>query len=184
MKATDGFTSSNLIGVGSFGTLYKGILSDGEKPISIKVLNLEQIGSSKSFVTECEALRKTRHGNVLKIITACSSVNHAGDDFKALVFEYMANGSLEDWLHSREDTSHQERNLSLSQWLNIAINVACALEYLHQHCETPIVHCDLKPANVLINEDMTAHVGDFGLAKFLTVNSSNSDGGQTNSLSI
>ncbi|XP_058181410.1 probable LRR receptor-like serine/threonine-protein kinase At3g47570 [Rhododendron vialii] len=158
--------------------------SPGRRKTNCKVLNHEQIGASKSFMAECEGLRKTRHKNVLKIITVCSSVNHAGDDFKALVFEYMPNGSLEDWLHSREDASHQEQNLSLSQRLNIAIDVACALEYLHHHCETPIVHCDLKPGNVLIDEDMTAQVGDFGLAKFLTVNCSNSDGGQTNSLAI
>ncbi|XP_058181813.1 probable LRR receptor-like serine/threonine-protein kinase At3g47570 [Rhododendron vialii] len=184
LNATGGFSSLNLIGAGSFGTVYKGILHEGAKPIAIKVLNLERRGASKSFLAECEALRKTRHKNLLKIITVCSSTNHAGDDFKALVFEYMPNGSLEKWLHSGEDTPQQEWILSLSQRLNIAIDVACALEYLHHRCETPIVHCDLKPSNVLIDEDMIAHVGDFGLAKFLTINSGNSDGGQTNSLAI
>ncbi|XP_058181802.1 probable LRR receptor-like serine/threonine-protein kinase At3g47570 [Rhododendron vialii] len=184
LNATGGFSSLNLIGAGSFGTVYKGILHEGDKPIAVKVLKLEQRGASKSFMVECEALRKTRHKNLLKIITVCSSTNHAGDDFKALVFEYMPNGSLEKWLHPREDTPQQEWNLSLSQRLNIAIDVACALEYLHHHCETPIVHYDLKPSNVLIDEDMIAHVGDFGLAKFLTINSGNSDGGQTNSLAI
>ncbi|XP_058181796.1 probable LRR receptor-like serine/threonine-protein kinase At3g47570 isoform X2 [Rhododendron vialii] len=184
LNATGGFSSLNLIGAGSFGTVYKGILHEGDKPIAVKVLNLEQRGASKSFVAECEALRKTRHKNLVKIITVCSSINHAGDDFKALVFEYMPNGSLEKWLHPEEDTPQQERNLSLSQRLSIAIDVACALEYLHHHYETPIVHCDLKPSNVLIDEDMIAHVGDFGLAKFLTINSGNSDGGQSNSLAI
>ncbi|XP_058181408.1 probable LRR receptor-like serine/threonine-protein kinase At3g47570 [Rhododendron vialii] len=184
LNATGGFSSLNLIGAGSFGTVYKGILHEGDKPIAVKVLNLEQRGASKSFVAECEALRKTRHKNLLKIITVCSSTNHAGDDFKALVFEYMPNGSLEKWLQPGEDTPQQEWNLSLSQRLNIAIDVACALEYLHHRCETPIVHRDLKPSNVLIDEDMIAHVGDFGLAKFLTINSGNSDGGQANSLAI
>ncbi|XP_058181818.1 probable LRR receptor-like serine/threonine-protein kinase At3g47570 [Rhododendron vialii] len=184
VNATGGFSSSNFIGAGSFGTVYKGILHENEKAIAVKVLNLEQRGASKSFVAECEALRKTRHKNLLKIITVCSSVNHAGEDFKALVFEYMPNGSLEKWLHPGEDTPQQEWNMSLSQRLNIAIDVACALEYLHRRCETPIVHCDLKPSNVLLDEDMIAHVGDFGLAKFLTINNSNSDGGQTNSLAI
>ncbi|KAG5512730.1 hypothetical protein RHGRI_038871 [Rhododendron griersonianum] len=184
LNATGGFSSLNLIGAGSFGTVYKGILHEGDKPIAVKVLNLEQRGASKSFLAECEALRKTRHKNLLKIITVCSSTNHAGDDFKALVFEYMPNGSLEKWLHPGEDTPQQEWNLSLSQRLSIAIDVACALEYLHHRCETPIVHCDLKPSNVLIDEDMIAHVGDFGLAKFLTINSGNNDGGQTNSLAI
>ncbi|KAG5512722.1 hypothetical protein RHGRI_038863 [Rhododendron griersonianum] len=184
LNATGGFSSLNLIGAGSFGTVYKGILHECDKAIAVKVLNLEQRGASKSFVVECEALRKTRHKNLLKIITVCSSINHAGDDFKALIFEYMPNGSLEKWLHLGEDTPQQEWNLSLSQRLNISIDVACALEYLHHHCETPIVHCDLKPSNVLIDEDMIAHVGDFGLAKFLTINSSISDGPETNSLAI
>ncbi|XP_058181414.1 probable LRR receptor-like serine/threonine-protein kinase At3g47570 [Rhododendron vialii] len=184
LNATGGFSLLNLIGAGSFGTVYKGILHEGNKEIAVKVLNLEQRGAFKSFVAECETLRNTRHKNLLKIITVCSSVNHAGDDFKALVFEYMSNGSLEKWLHPGEDTPQEEWNLSLSQRLNIAIDVACALEYLHHRCETPIVHCDLKPSNVLINEDMIAHVGDFGLAKFLTINSGQSDGGQTNSLAI
>ncbi|XP_058187005.1 putative receptor-like protein kinase At3g47110 [Rhododendron vialii] len=183
-NATGGFSSLNLIGAGSFGTVYKGILYEGDKPIAVKVLNLEQRGALKSFLAESEALRKTRHKNLLKMITVCSSTNHAGDDFKALVFEYMPNGSLENWLHPKEDTPRQEWNLSLSQRLNIAIDVACALEYLHHCCETPIVHCDLKPNNVLIDEDMIAHVGDFGLAKFLTINSGNSGGGQSNSLAI
>ncbi|XP_058181805.1 probable LRR receptor-like serine/threonine-protein kinase At3g47570 [Rhododendron vialii] len=184
LNATGGFSSLNLIGAGSFGTVYKGILHEGDKAIAVKVLNLEQRGASKSFVAECEALRKTRHKNLLKIITVCSSINHAGDDFKALVFEYMPNGSLETWLHPGEDTPQQEWNLSLSQRLSIVIDVACALEYLHHRCETPIVHCDLKPSNVLMDEDMIAHVGDFGLAKFLTINSSISDGRETNSLAI
>ncbi|XP_058216892.1 LRR receptor-like serine/threonine-protein kinase EFR [Rhododendron vialii] len=184
LKATGGFSSSNLIGAGRFGTVYKGILREGEKPIAVKVLNLEQSRSSKSFMAECEALRNTRHRNLLKIVTVCSSVNHAGDDFKALVFEYIPNGSLENWLHPREDTPHQKRNLSLTQRISIAIDVVCALEYLHHRCETPIVHCDIKPSNILIDEDMTAYVGDFGLVKFLSINSSDNTCGQTSSLAI
>ena len=58
-------------------------------------------------------------------------------------------------------------NLNLLQQLNIAIDIAHALEYLHHHCHTPIVHCDLKPSNVLLNDEMIGHVGDFGLARFL-----------------
>ncbi|XP_057463168.1 probable LRR receptor-like serine/threonine-protein kinase At3g47570 [Actinidia eriantha] len=184
IKATNGFSSSNLIGAGSFGSVYKGILAECEKPIAVKVFNLEQRGASKSFMAECEALRNTRHRNLLKIVTACSSVNHEGDDFKALVYEYMPNGSLENWLHPGENVPSQARNLDLSQRLNIAIDVVGALDYLHHRCEAPIVHCDLKPSNILIDEDMTALVGDFGLARFLIINSSNSGGGQTNSQAI
>ncbi|KAA8534094.1 hypothetical protein F0562_031713 [Nyssa sinensis] len=183
LKATDGFASTNLIGVGSFGTVYKGILHQDEKVVAVKVLNLEQLGASKSFIAECEALRNTRHRNLLKIITTCSSVNFEGNDFKALVFEFMSNGSLESWLHPYKEQS-QARNLNLTQRLNVALDVASALDYLHHRCQTAIVHCDLKPSNVLLDEDMTAHVGDFGLARLLTMHCSDTAGGQTNSIAI
>ena len=129
-RATDGFSSNNLLGVGGFSSVYKGILQQNENPIAVKVFNLEQMGASESFLTECEALRKIRHRNLLKIITACSSINFEGSDFKALVFEFMQNGSLESWLHPSENTT---RKLNLTQRLNIAIDVISGLEYLHHH---------------------------------------------------
>ncbi|KAK3226164.1 hypothetical protein Dsin_006026 [Dipteronia sinensis] len=135
--------------------------------VAIKLLNLHQKGPSRSFIDECNALRSIRHRNILKIITACSSIDHQGNDFKALVFEYMSNGSLYQWLHSSDEEQHRNKKLSLMQRLNIAIDVASALYYLHHDCETPIIHCDLKPTNVLLDDDMTAHVGDSGLARFL-----------------
>jgi len=162
VKCTGGFSDDNLIGSGSFGSVYKGTLSSDGTTIAIKVLNLEQRGASKSFIDECNALKVIRHRNLLKIITAISSVDHQGKDFKALVYEFMSNGSLEDWLHP----INQKKTLTFVQRLNIAIDVACALEYLHHFCETPIVHCDIKPSNVLLDNDMVAHVGDFGLATF------------------
>lgn len=66
------------------------------------------------------------------------------------------------------DDYDELQSLNLIQRINVAIDVACALDYLHNHCENGIVHCDLKPSNILLNSDMTAHVGDFGLAKFLS----------------
>ncbi|CAL5342788.1 unnamed protein product [Camellia sinensis] len=170
LKATDGFSPANLVGVGSFGSVYKGILDQGEKVVAVKVLNLLFHGASKSFIAECEALRRIKHRNLVKVVTACSSVDYNGNDFKALVYEFMDNGSLEEWLHPNEnkDDAHAEsRNLNLLQRLNIAIDVASALDYLHNHCLEPIVHCDLKPSNVLLNNEMIGHVGDFGLARFV-----------------
>ncbi|KAM5554473.1 hypothetical protein ABKV19_022716 [Rosa sericea] len=176
LKATDGFSSANLIGAGSFGSVYKGVLDQGETTIAVKVLNLVHRGASKSFAAECEALKNIRHRNLLKVLSACSGFDYQGDDFKALVYEFMANGSLEEWLHPLQRigaTNERPTSLMFSQRLNIAIDVSMALDYLHNHCETPIVHCDLKPSNVLLDDDMVGQVGDFGLVRFLPRTSGN-----------
>ncbi|KAJ8642817.1 hypothetical protein MRB53_004565 [Persea americana] len=195
-KATDGFSSANLIGVGSYGSVYKGSLARIGKAIYkgfldrigntvvVKVLNLQRGGASKSYIDECKALRNVRHRNLLKIHTVCSSIDSKGDDFKALVLDYMANGNLDQWLHPCIGEQHQSKNLSLIQRLNIAVDVASALNYLHNSCEKPIVHCDLKPSNILLDEDMNAHVGDFGLARFLSEATSSCSENHTNSRSI
>uniref|UniRef100_A0A2N9I0Y6 Protein kinase domain-containing protein n=1 Tax=Fagus sylvatica TaxID=28930 RepID=A0A2N9I0Y6_FAGSY len=104
------------------------------------------------------------------VITSCSGIDYQGHDFKALVMEFMGNGSLDEWLHLTpriNETLEEQRSLSLLQRLNIAIDVANALDYLHHQCHTPIVHCNLKPSNVLLDDEMIEHVGDFGLARFL-----------------
>ena len=94
LQATNGFSPSNLIGAGSFGSMYKGVL-DG-RIVAVKVLNLLRQGASKSFISECEALRNIKHRNLVKVLTACSAVDYQGNDFKALVYELMVNGSLEE----------------------------------------------------------------------------------------
>ncbi|KAL9225758.1 hypothetical protein vseg_001646 [Gypsophila vaccaria] len=160
IKATNGFSSESLLGSGSFGSVFKGIL-EGET-VAVKVLNLQHRAASKSFETECKALRNVRHRNLVGIVTACSSIDHQGNDFRALVYEFMPNGSLDKWLRGVVG------RLNLAQRVDVAIDMAHALNYLHQECETPIVHCDLKPSNILLDNDMVAHVGDFGLARFLT----------------
>lgn len=86
VKSTDGFTAENSNGTGSFGSVYKAILSGERRNVAIKILNLHQQGASKSFTHECNALRSARHRNLLRIITACSSIGHQSNDFKVLVF--------------------------------------------------------------------------------------------------
>ncbi|XP_031257535.1 probable LRR receptor-like serine/threonine-protein kinase At3g47570 [Pistacia vera] len=170
LKATDGFSSTNLIGAGSFGSVFKGILDEDGTIVAIKVLNLQRRGASKSFMAECKALRNIRHRNLVKVITSCSSIDFQGNDFKAIVYEYMPNGSLDKWLHPALETEEEQpeiQNLTLLQRISIAIDVASAIDYLHYRSHEPILHCDLKPSNVLLDDDMTAHVGDFGLARFL-----------------
>ncbi|XP_008365527.3 probable LRR receptor-like serine/threonine-protein kinase At3g47570 [Malus domestica] len=167
VDSTNGFSVDNHIGSGSFGSVYKGVIPSDGRIVAVKVLDLQQQGASKSFIDECKALRSIRHRNLLKIITACSSIDNQGKDFKSLVFEFMENGSLDSWLYPRDEKQSSSKRLNVIRRLDIAIGVAFALDYLHHHCETPIVHCDLKPSNVLLDEDMVAHVGDFGLARFL-----------------
>ncbi|KAL5719897.1 non-specific serine/threonine protein kinase [Ranunculus cassubicifolius] len=181
-RATSGFSSENLIGTGRYGFVYKGMHRQGEL-IAVKVINLIERGALKTFLAECEALRVIRHRNLLKVLTVCSSVDFHGNDFKALVYEFMHNGSLDCWLHRGIEIENEASYLTFQQRLNIAIDIASALDYLHNHCGDPVIHCDLKPGNVLLGDDLTAHVGDFGLAKFLSLNSSSS-GTDTSSISI
>ncbi|TVU30056.1 hypothetical protein EJB05_21661, partial [Eragrostis curvula] len=169
VKGTNQFSPRNLVGVGRFGTVYKAALDGVVLPAAIKVFNIEQRGALKSFFDECKILKRIRHRNLVRLITLCSSVDHNGKDFKALVFEYMPNGSLDMWIHP---ATYGERPLSLGQRISIAMDVAYALDYLHNRCAPALVHCDLKPSNVLLDYDMTAHVSDFGLTKFLYASSS------------
>jgi len=155
VQATNGFNESNFLGRGGFGSVYLGKLLDGEM-IAVKVIDLQSEAKSKSFDAECNAMRNLRHRNLVMIISSCSNL-----DFKSLVMEFMSNGSVDKWLYSNNYC------LNFLQRLNIMIDVASALEYLHHGSSIPVVHCDLKPSNVLLDENMVAHVSDFGIAKLI-----------------
>ncbi|XP_019223999.1 PREDICTED: receptor kinase-like protein Xa21 [Nicotiana attenuata] len=155
-RATQGFDGNNLIGSGSFGSVYKGTMADG-MIVAIKVFNVQMEGTFQTFDIECEILRNLRHRNLTKIISSCCNL-----DFKALILEYMPNESLDKLLYSRDYC------LNIMQRLNIMVDVASALEYLHHGYSVPVVHCDLKPSNVLLDNDMVGHLTDFGIAKLLT----------------
>ncbi|GAA0163438.1 hypothetical protein LIER_19304 [Lithospermum erythrorhizon] len=130
--------------------------------VAVKILDPEMTGSCKSFLAECTAAKNIRHRNLVKLITTCSSLDFRNMDFLGLVYEYMSNGSLEDWLTGKRTAN--ANGLNLLDRLNVMLDVASALVYLHNDCETPVVHCDIKPGNVLLDTDMTAKIGDFGLA--------------------
>ncbi|GKV31246.1 hypothetical protein SLEP1_g39957 [Rubroshorea leprosula] len=160
-QAINQFSPSNLVGKGSFGSVYKGILTTNGMIVAVKVLNLKQKGAAKSFLAEY----------------------FKGSDFKAIVYEFMQNGSLEEWLHPHENQVEVGK-FNFIQRLNIAIDVAFALEYLHYYCQPTIVHGDLKPSNVLLDHDMVAHVGDFGLSSIFRDESNHSNASREQNSSI
>ncbi|XP_025012027.1 putative leucine-rich repeat receptor-like serine/threonine-protein kinase At2g24130 isoform X2 [Ricinus communis] len=163
-EATEGFDEHRLVGTGSIGHVYKGILPDGT-PIAVKVLQFQSRNSTKTFNRECQVLKRIRHRNLIRIITACSL-----PDFKALVLPYMANGSLDNHLypHSETGLDSGSSDLTLMQRVNICSDIAEGMAYLHHHSPVKVIHCDLKPSNVLLNDDMTALVSDFGIARLIS----------------
>lgn len=159
IEATGGFSPSSLIGSGRFGHVYKGILQDNTR-IAVKVLDSKTAGElTGSFKRECQILKRTRHRNLIRIITICSR-----PDFKALVLPLMSNGNLERHLYPSHGCSH---GLDLEQLVNVCCDVAEGLAYLHHYSPVKVVHCDLKPSNILLDDDMTALVADFGIAKLV-----------------
>ncbi|XP_051131570.1 putative leucine-rich repeat receptor-like serine/threonine-protein kinase At2g24130 [Andrographis paniculata] len=159
IQATGGFSGSSLVGSGRFGHVYKGILQDNTK-IAVKVINSKAAGEiAGSFKRECQVLKRTRHRNLIRIITTCSR-----PDFKALVLPLMQNGSLENHLYPSHGSKH---GLDLMQLVSICSDVAEGMAYLHHHAPVKVVHCDLKPSNILLDDDMTALVTDFGIARLV-----------------
>ncbi|XP_044361497.1 putative leucine-rich repeat receptor-like serine/threonine-protein kinase At2g24130 [Triticum aestivum] len=115
---------------------------------------------SRSFKRECDVLRRTRHRNLLRVVTTCSQ-----PDFHAIVLPLMTNGSLESHLYRRD--GGRGRGMDLAWLVGIAGDIAEGLTYLHHYAPIRVAHCDLKPSNVLLDDDMTAIVADFGIARLV-----------------
>ncbi|PIN12727.1 Serine/threonine protein kinase [Handroanthus impetiginosus] len=153
-EATKGFKEE--LGKGSFGAVYKGNLNNGEKLVAVKRLQKLVEEGEREFQSEMRAIGKTHHRNLVRLLGYCTEGSN-----RLLVYEYMSNGSLADLLFRSERCPNwQER-------VRIAIDVAKGILYLHEECEAPIIHCDIKPQNILLDEFWMAKISDFGLAKLL-----------------
>lgn len=153
-KITNNFADK--LGEGGFGVVYKGKLRSGLL-LAIKVLDQSR-QSEREFVNEVGTLGTIHHVHLVRLMGYCF------EGFRsALVYEYMANGSLEKFIFAGKEKF--EKTLNWDQLYSIALGAARGIPYLHQDCSRRIIHFDIKPHNILLDEDFTAKVADFGLAK-------------------
>ncbi|XP_019167309.1 PREDICTED: LEAF RUST 10 DISEASE-RESISTANCE LOCUS RECEPTOR-LIKE PROTEIN KINASE-like 2.4 [Ipomoea nil] len=158
-KMTQSFKDK--LGQGGYGGVYKGKLSANGRPIAVKILNVYDGGDGEEFINEVASISQTSHVNVVTLLGFCLDGNK-----RALVYEFMANGSLEKYIYG-------ESRLSWEQFYQIALGTARGLEYLHCRCNTQILHFDIKPHNILLDDSFNPKISDFGLAKLCTMKKSN-----------
>ncbi|XP_065020682.1 probable receptor-like protein kinase At5g18500 [Musa acuminata AAA Group] len=156
--ATNWFSKDNVLGEGGYGIVYRGQLVNGT-PVAIKRL-LNNLGQAeKEFRVEVEAIGHVRHKNLVRLLGYCVEGTQ-----RMLVYEYVNNGNLEQWLHG---AMREQGSLTWDARMKIILGTAKALAYLHDAVEPKVVHRDIKSSNILIDEDFNAKVSDFGLAKLL-----------------
>ncbi|KAK4283665.1 hypothetical protein QN277_000592 [Acacia crassicarpa] len=154
-KGTKGFTEE--LGRGAFSVVYKGFISDTPgNLIAVKKLNMVK-GSEKEFEAEVSAIGRTHHRNLVQLLGFCNE----GED-RLLVYEFMSRGTLAKFLFKDQRPTWHQR-------VDITIGIAKGLLYLHEECSTQIIHCDIKPQNILLDDSNTAKISDFGLAKLLKI---------------
>ncbi|XP_018731538.2 PR5-like receptor kinase [Eucalyptus grandis] len=154
-KMTDSF--SEKLGQGGFGAVYKGEIRDVGL-VAVKILT-ESKSSPEEFINEVMSISRTSHVNVITLLGFCYERKK-----RALVFEYMPNGSLDKFMYSRK-ALNMSSSLEWKILYQIAIGIARGLEYLHRGCNTKILHFDIKPQNILLDQDFIPKISDFGLAK-------------------
>lgn len=146
------------LGQGGFGSVYRGVLSDGNM-VAVKVLS-ESKGNGEDFMNEVASIGKTSHVNIVSLLGFCFEGHQ-----KALIYEFMPNGSLEKFIYNHNQASSSNSQLGWKNLHEIAIGIARGLEYLHSGCNTRILHFDIKPHNILLDRDFSPKISDFGLAK-------------------
>ncbi|KAG6512848.1 putative wall-associated receptor kinase-like 16 [Zingiber officinale] len=154
-KATDNFSSSRIIGRGGQGIVYKGTLEDN-RLVAIKKSKLVDERQAREFAKEMLILSQINHKNIIKLLGCCIEV-----EVPMLVYELVSKGNLFEYLHSKTHRFH----ISLDARLRIAVESAEALGYLHSSASTPIIHGDVKSSNILLDDEYTAKVSDFGASK-------------------
>ncbi|BBG98914.1 protein kinase family protein / peptidoglycan-binding LysM domain-containing protein [Prunus dulcis] len=154
-SSTDGFSDSRLLGHGTYGSVYYGLLREQE--VAIKRMTATK---TKEFLAEIKVLCKVHHTNLVELIGYAAS-----DDELFLIYEYAQKGSLKSHLHDPQNKGHT--SLSWIMRVQIALDAARGLEYIHEHTKTHYVHRDIKTSNILLDGTFRAKISDFGLAKFL-----------------
>ncbi|XP_073054930.1 G-type lectin S-receptor-like serine/threonine-protein kinase LECRK3 [Primulina eburnea] len=153
-EATNGFKEE--LGSGACSTVYKGtLMNENDGLIAVKKLNKIAKDSEQELKTELNSISRTNHKNLVQLLGYCDE----GEN-RLLVYQYMSNGSIASFLFQNSRPNWFQR-------VQIAIGTARGLCYLHEECSTQIIHCDIKPQNVLLDESLVAKISDFGLAKLL-----------------
>ncbi|KAB2600578.1 receptor-like protein kinase [Pyrus ussuriensis x Pyrus communis] len=146
------------LGQGGYGDVYKGNLLDGS-PVAVKVLKASK-GNGEDFINEVLSISRTSHVNVVTLLGYCFEGQK-----KALIYEFMPNRSLEKYVYNENALQTSSPQLEVEQLLDIVTGIARGLEYLHRGCNTRILHFDIKPHNILLDENFCPKISDFGLSK-------------------
>ncbi|XP_073223189.1 rust resistance kinase Lr10-like [Cicer arietinum] len=157
-RITSGFTEK--LGEGAHGTVFKGKLST-QILVAVKMLNSTQ-GEGKEFINEVGIMGKIHHINVVRLLGFCADGIH-----RALVYNLFPNGSLQSYIFQPDNKDHF---LGWEKLQQIGVGIAKGIEYLHQGCNHPIIHFDINPHNVLLDDSFTPKISDFGLAKLCSKN--------------
>ncbi|XP_027352071.1 LEAF RUST 10 DISEASE-RESISTANCE LOCUS RECEPTOR-LIKE PROTEIN KINASE-like 2.8 isoform X2 [Abrus precatorius] len=150
-------TFLNKLGQGGYGVVYKATLPDG-RPVAVKVIS-ENKGNGEEFINEVASISRTSHVNIVSLLGFCYDMEK-----RALIYEFMPNGSLDNFIY-KSGYPNAICNLDWYTLYQIGIGIARGLEYLHRGCNTRILHLDIKPQNILLDEDFCPKISDFGLAK-------------------